>query len=320
MSKAQSPPDGRAGRIALVGQPNVGKSTLLNALLGQRLAIVSPHPQTTRDAVRGILTKDGAQFVFVDTPGVHAPRSRLGHWMNDVARQTARDADALVLVVAADRQTEADVALASELPNRPTVLALSKIDRIKDKTRLLGLIESISRARPFVATVPLSAKREDGLDRLLDELRPLLPQQPMLFDPETLSDQPERFFVAELVREQVLKHTRQEIPHGVAVVVERFDESAKPPRIDVVIHVARDAHKGILVGAGGRTIKSIGTAARARVEELLSMRVHLAVTVRATLDWMNNEARLKDMGYGRRDSDGDSDHADETGPNGREGL
>ena len=295
----------RSGHVALVGRPNVGKSTLMNALVGQPLAIVSPQPQTTREAVRGVLTTEGTQYVFIDTPGVHAPHTRLGRWMNDVARQVAHDADAVVLVVEAAKLggqpfLEADVALAAELPNVPTVLVLSKVDRVKDKTLLLPMIAAFAQAHPFAATVPLSAKRKDGVDHLLAELRTLLPEQPMLFEPDTLSDQPERFFVAELVREQVLRHTRQEVPHGVAVVVERFDESVKPARIEVVIHVAREAHTKILVGAGGRMVKSIGTAARARVERMLGTRVHLELSVRATPDWMNSEARLREMGYGRR--------------------
>jgi GTPase len=294
----------RSGRVALVGLPNVGKSTLLNALLGERIAIVSPHPQTTRVAVRGVLTKKATQYVFVDTPGVHAPRTRLGRWMNDVARQAARDADVLVLVAEVPRDgfvgaSEADLALASELPNLPTVLVLSKVDRLVDKARLLPLIAAFAETRSFAATIPLSAKRKDGIERLLEELALRLPEQPWLFEANTLSDQPERFFVAELVREQVLRHTRQEVPHGVAVVVERFDESVKPPRILVAIVVAREAHTKILVGAGGRTVKKIGTAARARVERMLGTRVHLDVHVRAAPDWMNDPARLRDLGYGR---------------------
>ncbi len=298
----------RSGHVALVGRPNVGKSTLMNALVGQPLAIVSPRPQTTREAVHGVLTAEGAQYVFIDTPGVHAPRSRLGRWMNDVARQAAHDADAIVLVVEAatlESQTilDTDVALAAELPDVPTVLVLSKIDRVKDKASLLPVIAAFAEAHPFAATVPLSAKHKDGIDSLLGELRLLLPEQPLLFEPDTLSDQPERFFVAELVREQVLLHTRQEVPHGVAVVVERFDEGVKPTRIEAVIHVAREAHTKILVGAAGRMVKSIGTAARARIERMLGTKVHLELSVRATPDWMNNEARLRDMGYGRRAGD-----------------
>ncbi|MGA7120640.1 MAG: GTPase Era [Polyangiaceae bacterium] len=298
----------RSGHVALVGRPNVGKSTLMNAIVGQPLAIVSPQPQTTRQAVHGVLTADGAQYVFIDTPGVHAPRSRLGQWMNDVARQAAHDADAIVLVVeaagiGARPNFETELGLAAELPDVPTVLVLSKVDRVKDKSQLLPVIAAFAEAHPFAATVPLSAKRNDGIDQLLAELLPLLPEQALLFEPDTLSDQPERFFVSELVREQVLLHTRQEVPHGVAVVVERFDESVKPPRIEVVIHVAREAHTKILVGTGGRMVKSIGTAARARIERMLGGKIHLELSVRATPDWMNSEARLREMGYGPRAGD-----------------
>jgi GTPase len=292
--------------VALVGRPNVGKSTLLNALVGERLAIVSPHPQTTRGAVRGVRTTESTQYLFVDTPGVHEPRTRLGHWMNDVARQAVRDADAVVLVV--DVRPDAgidvaDMAVVAELPMRSTVLALSKVDRLKDKTVLLAMLAAVAEGPAFAATIPLSARNDDGIDRLLAELRPLLPEQPPMFDPETLSDQPARFFVAELVREQVLRHTRQEVPHGVAVVVERFDEGVKPLRIEVDVVVAREAHKGIVVGAQGRTVKAIGTDARARIERMLGERVHLELRVRTAPDWMNDDARLRELGYGRSDTD-----------------
>jgi GTP-binding protein Era len=309
----------RCGRVSLVGRPNVGKSTLLNALLGERLAITSPHPQTTRDAVRGILTTDEAQYVFVDTPGIHPPRSRLGRWMNDVARQAAYDADAIVLVIEAprdgaarsadrappdamasdERRTDVDLAIASELPPLPTILVVNKVDRLKDKTRLLPIIASFAARHSFAATIPLSAKRKEGLGSLLDEVRALLPVQPRLFDADALSDQPQRFFVAELVRQQVLKHTRQEVPHGVAVAVERFDESVTPQRIEAVIHVSREAHTKILVGAGGRMLKAIGTAARARIEQMLGARVHLALRVHVAADWMNDQARLRELGYAK---------------------
>lgn len=295
----------RCGRVALVGRPNVGKSTLLNALVGERLAIVSPHPQTTREAVRGILTTESTQYLFVDTPGVHEPRTRLGRWMNDVSRQAVRDADAVVLVVDVRPDAAldmADLGVVAELPMRSSILVLSKVDRLKDKSRLLAMLAAIAEAHAFAATIPLSAKRSDGIDRLLEELRPLLPEQPRLFEPDTLSDQPARFFVAELVREQVLRHTRQEIPHGVAVVVQRFDETVKPTRIEVDIVVARDAHKKILVGAQGRTVKAIGTDARGRVERMLGGRVHLELHVRAAPDWMNDDERLRELGYGRPDS------------------
>ncbi|HZU85011.1 MAG TPA: GTPase Era [Polyangiaceae bacterium] len=318
MSSSPPTPTLRSGRVALVGRANVGKSTLLNALLGHPLAITSPHPQTTRQVVRGVLTTEAAQYVFVDTPGIHAPRTRLGRWMNELARRQALDADAVVLVSDVRREGDAepeprpdDLAIAAEI-RAPLVLVLSKIDRLEDKAKLLPLMGAYANARSFAAIVPLSAKREGaaqaaagpappsgGLARLLDELRPLLPEQPPLCDPDALSDQPERFFVAELVREQVLRHTRQEVPHGVAVVVDRFDEASRPARIEATIHVAREAHTKIVVGAGGAMLKRIGTDARARIEAMLGSRVHLALRVRATPDWMNDEARLEELGYGR---------------------
>ena len=245
----------------------MGKSTLLNALLGEPIAIISAYPQTTRDVVRGVLTRGDAQYVFLDTPGVHAAKTKLGTWMNEAAREQAREADAVVLVVEPDHGAEvgaADLALARELEGTPTVLVINKIDRVKEKARLLPLLAVFGEAHPFAATIPLSAKRGDGLDRLLKELRELLPEQPFLFEPDTLSDQPMRFFVAEFVREQILQHTRQEVPHGVAVVVERFDESTDVPHIEIAIHVARAGHKGILVGAKGAMMKRIGMAARVR--------------------------------------------------------
>ena len=293
----------RAGRVALVGRPNVGKSTLLNALLGERIAITSRHPQTTRATVRGVLSTIDAQYAFVDTPGLHEARSRLGHRMNSAAHDAALSADVVILVVEVprgenERPNEDDVALARELPSVPAVLAINKVDRLKDKSLLLPLIAAFAEGRPFAATVPMSARRKLGLPELLAEVRALLPEQPFLFDAETLSDQPMRFFVAEFVREQILERITQEVPHGVAVVVERFDESGTVPIIEASVHVARDAHKKILVGAGGSMMKQIGVAARARIERMLGRKVNLRLWVRATPGWMDDETRLRELGYG----------------------
>jgi GTP-binding protein Era len=304
MHRSSPPEVTRAGRVALVGKPNVGKSTLLNALLGEPLAITSPHPQTTRATVRGVVTRGDTQYVLVDTPGVHAPRSRLGHRMNEATQRAAADADAVVFLVAApeegrpERTSEEELAVLADLPPRPTVLAVTKIDRLKAKDRLLPFLASLGEARQFEAVVPLSARRADGTDRLLDALRPLLPEQPMLFEPDTLSDQPARFFVAEFVREQVLKHTRQEVPHGAAVIVDAFDESGPVTQIEATIHVSRDSHKKIVIGAAGQMLKAIGIAARARIEKMLERKVHLRLHVRATPGWMDNDARLRELGYG----------------------
>jgi GTP-binding protein Era len=295
-----------------VGRPNVGKSTLLNALLGEPIAITSHHPQTTRDEVHGVLTRDSVQLVFVDTPGLHDARNRLGQRMNAIARDAALNADVVVVVVEADgtnaaapqrgrnlgRPDARDVRLVAELPPKaPVVLVVNKVDRVKDKTKLFPLLEAWGKERAFGAIVPMCARRGDAVERLLAELSQLLPEQPFLFESDTLSDQPTRFFVAEMVREQVLRHTREEVPHGVAVVVERFDESKPTVQIELAIHVAREAHKKILVGAAGRMLKRIGTDARARVEQMLGRHVNLKLWVRATPGWMNDEARLKDLGY-----------------------
>jgi len=286
----------RSGRIAIVGRPNVGKSTLLNALLGEPIAIISRHAQTTREPVRGVLTLGDVQYVFVDTPGLHAARTRLGHWMNDVAREVARSADAVVLVVE-PRVDPADVALARELERLPIVLAVNKVDRLAQKSELLPLLAAFAHAHPFAATVPVSAKKADGTDRLLVELRALVPEQPFPYPTDTLSDQPVRRFVAEFVREQILAHTTQEVPHGAAVTVERFDESTPVPHIDVVVHVARESHKKILIGAKGQMMKRIGMAARARVEQMLGQKVHIKIWVKTTPDWMNDPVKLRELGY-----------------------
>ncbi len=316
MSKAPRPAP-RSGRVALVGRPNVGKSTLLNALLGEPLAITSPQPQTTRSTVRGVLTDDAraTQYVFVDTPGLHAPKTRLGERMNLLAREAAREADAVVLVVEPLAGRDEEALVAELFPSR-TVVAVNKVDRLKDKAALLPRLASLGEGHSFAAIVPLSARRADGLALLLSEVRALLPEQPFLYEPDTLSDQPTRFFVAEFVREQILAHTKQEVPHGVAVVVERFDESgndgtfARKSRrgphegithIELCIHVSRESHKKILIGARGQMLKAIGTEARARVEQMMGTKVHLQLWVRATPGWMDDPVRLRELGYAEDD-------------------
>lgn len=294
----------RAGTVALLGRPNVGKSTLMNALLGERLTITSPKPQTTRDRIAGILTLGQTQYVLLDTPGVHAARTKLGVRMNHVAEEAARSADVVLLLVelsSAPRPELAaeDLALFDKIPaGTKTVLVLNKVDRVKDKAALLPLLESIGRARDFAAIVPLSARRADGAQRVLAEIAPLLPEGDFLYAEDELTDKPVRFFVAEYVREQVLRYTRNEVPHGVAVEVESFEEGLRVPRIQVVVHVDKESHKAIVLGEKGRLMKEIGTGARARVEELLGRQVHLAVHVRTTAGWYENDARLNELGYG----------------------
>jgi GTP-binding protein Era len=313
MSPRQLPPapPTRSGRIALVGRPNVGKSTLLNTLIGEPLAITSRHPQTTREPVHGVLTRGDTQYVFVDTPGLHPPKNRLGHRMNAASRHEARDADVVVLLAESPRDPkgrarfDADLAVVAEFgaPGdgaagaAPAVLAITKVDRLEDKSQLLPLIEAAAKIGGFAAIVPVSAKRADGTGPLLDVLRGLLPERPFAFEAGALTDQPSKFFVAEFVREQILARVTQEVPHGVAVVVDEFDETGPIPRIEASVHVAREAHKKILIGAGGQMMKAIGTAARARVERLLDRQVHLRLWVRSTPGWMDDEARLRELGF-----------------------
>ena len=307
----------RAGHVAIVGRPNVGKSTLLNALLGETIAITSRYPQTTRDRILGVLTEKNTQFIFVDTPGVHRAKTRLGSRMNQEARDAARGADVILFVTDIDskvlgaRLRPADMAILKELPpSPPVILVLNKIDRITDKTALIGVLEGHAKDFAFAAIIPITARRKADVAHVLAELRERLPIGEMPFDGETLTDRPIRFLVAELVREQILHHTREEVPHGVAVLVERFDDDgasatrrgqpqkARVPKIELAVHVDREGHKKIIIGKGGSLLKEIGTAARVRVEALMGQKVHLQIWVRVTPGWYESESGLRDMGYG----------------------
>jgi GTP-binding protein Era len=300
----------RAGTVALIGRPNVGKSTLLNALLGERIAITSHHAQTTRDRIAGILTTGGVQYVFLDTPGFHRARHKLGEHMNEVARAAAAECDVAIFMTEPEtRQTpeglgvnpivrEDDRAILQAIPDKtPIVLLLNKTDKIKLKQVLFPLLEAYGKERDVAAIVPVSALKGEGLKAILAEVGKLLPAGDPLYDAEELSDKPVRFFVGEFVREQILRRTRQEVPHGIAVTVESFDENAKLVRISVTVHVAKESHKGIIIGDGGKMLSAVGRAARLRAEELLGRKVHLETFVRATPGWFDDAARLADMGY-----------------------
>lgn len=293
----------RSGTVALVGRPNVGKSTLLNALVRERLAITSAKPETTRDRILGVITRDDVQFAFVDTPGVHTARHELGARMNATARDVAEGADVLVLLGEADGDrpgpTPADRAVLEAFAGHPkALLALTKIDRVTPKAALFPVLEAWGAAAPGLDLVPVSAQKRDGLDALLRAVADRLPEGPFLFDPDTLTDRPVRFFVAEYLREQILRRARAEVPHGVAVEVVHFEEGEKLARIALTVHVTKDSHKGILVGKGGAMLKAIGTSARISAERLLGQKVHLDVRVRTTPGWFDVPARLDELGYG----------------------
>jgi len=298
----------RVGKIAIVGRPNVGKSTLLNALLGERIAIVSHHAQTTRDRIAGVLTAEDVQFVFLDTPGVHSARNRLGDRMNNVSTDATMECDVVLFLsdVGSDIKTSLsniDQSIIKRLPgDKPVILVLNKIDRLKNKAVLLPLLGTIAKEHTFAAVVPISALKGSGTDRILKEVKDLLPEGELLFEEDELSDKPTRFFVSEFVREQILRKTHEEVPHGVAVTVESFDESKKIPHIDVVVHVDKESHKPIIIGKKGALLREVGTQARARVEELLGRHVHLAIRVRVSPKWYENDRDLSSMGYGNEEA------------------
>jgi GTP-binding protein Era len=298
----------RSGTVAIVGRSNVGKSTLLNAALALPLAIVSDKPQTTRARLLGIVRHAGAEIGLLDTPGLHAPRTRLGHAMNRSARHAIAEADAIAFVVGlpgrredALRPLEADLAILATVPQAiPTLLVLNKIDRVRPKARLLPLLAAWARVRDFAAIVPTSALRASGVTRVLDEIARLLPEGGARHDEDALTDRPLRWLAAEYVREPILAVTRQEVPHAVAVTVERFEEPVGPSAVHVAatIHVERSGQKPILIGEGGAMLERIGSRARRRIEALVDRKVHLELFVRVTEGWRDDPTLLGELGLG----------------------
>ena len=295
----------KAGFVALVGRPNAGKSTLLNRLVGQKIAIVSDKPQTTRHRILGVRNANGAQMVFIDTPGIHKPMHRMNQRMVDIAIAALRDVDVVVLVVDATmRPGSGDRFVLEALQRERTtaILALNKVDVI-EKPRLLPLIEQYAGRAAFAAIVPISARTGDGVDRLEREILTSLPEGEALYPDEYLTDQTQRALAAELIREQVLAHTREELPFTTAVVVDQFeDASAERPitRIFASVLVDRESQKPIVVGKGGEMIKRIGTEARRELEEMLGGRVYLDLHVKVRADWRDDERLLDELGLRAR--------------------
>ncbi|HOE26749.1 MAG: GTPase Era [Candidatus Aureabacteria bacterium] len=287
------------GFVALIGRPNVGKSTLLNRLVGQKLAIVTPKPQTTRDAIRGILTRPDAQIVFLDTPGLHVPRDPLGRYMVRCAQRSSGDADLACLMVEPAAAADADCASLALLRGcrSPLFLLINKTDTVR-KEALLPVIESYRGLLPFREIIPLSARTGDGVERLLRAAIELLPEGEKLFPDDFLSDQPTRFAVGEMIREKVFSFLHQEVPYGTAVRMEGMkDREDGVTVVTATIVAERESHKGMLVGRGGAMIKRIGTAARRDIEEFLGRRVFLDLRVRVVKDWKRDEELLRKLGY-----------------------
>lgn len=292
----------KRGFVALVGRPNAGKSTLLNRLVGQKLAIVSDKPQTTRNRIVGVRHYAGGEVVFIDTPGIHRPLHRLNVRMVDSALDALRDADVVLAVVDASEPGGAGDRFLMDIVRKvrvPRVLALNKVDRV-EKPALLPRIAAYAAEVGFADIVPVSALTGENVDRLEDVLLAHLPEGEPLYPDDYLTDQPERFFVAELVREQVLRQTRDELPFSTAVVVDRFEEGPLL-RLFCSILVERESQKPILIGKGGATIKAIGTAAREELERFFQTRVHLDLHVKVRERWREDERTLDQLGVeGRR--------------------
>jgi GTPase len=299
-----SAPEHRAGFASLVGRPNVGKSTLFNRLLGQKLAIISPKPQTTRNRIRGIRTRPQGQVVYVDTPGLHPPRGKLGRFLASTVTQALEEVDVVILVADATAPVEAASGEAFEAlrsVTAPAILALNKVDLVTDKTRLLPRLETYAARHPFRALVPISAKDGTGVDRLEAATLELLPPGPALYPADTVTDQPETFFVAETIREKLFLTMRQEVPYACAVqaedVVERGPDA--PLYIRAEIFVERPSQKAIVIGEGGAMLKRVGQAARRELEAFFGVRVFLDLRVRVRRDWRENDGALRELGYQR---------------------
>jgi GTP-binding protein Era len=301
-TRSTSAPDHRAGFASLIGRPNVGKSTLLNRLLGQKLAIVSPKPQTTRNRIRGIWTRPEGQVVYVDTPGLHPPRGKLGRFMASTVAQAMEDVDAVILVADATAPMDPPaegVFQALRSVTAPVVLALNKVDLVPDKTQLLPRLETYAARHPFRALVPISAATGTGVERLAEVTLGLLPAGPALYPSDTVTDQPETFFVAETIREKLFLGMRQEVPYACAVRVEELVERGPdaPLYIRGEIFVERPSQKGIVIGEGGGALKRVGQAARRELEAFFGVRVFLDLRVRVRRDWRQDDRALRELGY-----------------------
>ncbi len=294
----------KAGIFSIVGRPNVGKSTLTNALCGAKVAIVSNKPQTTRTRITGVLNSGECQLVFLDTPGLHKPKTRLGDYMVRVINNTVPDVDSVVLVVEpAARIGTPEQILIDRIRefSLPAILVINKIDTVK-KEALLEVIAAYRQACDFDAVVPVSAKSGEGLDILLGEMKKLCIESPQLFPDGMISDQPEKQILAEMVREKLLTLLDKEVPHGIAVEIERFEEREDGLcEIGAVIYCEKRSHKGIIIGKHGAMLKKVGAMARAEMEAMLDAKVFLELWVKVKEDWRNNPGQIRNMGFDTED-------------------
>jgi GTPase len=299
----------RSGFVCILGRPNAGKSTLLNALVGEKLAIISPKPQTTRNRIQGIVHiakrkgRDGAQIVLVDTPGVHKPDSSLGRKMMVEVREALEGCDLVLLIMDVAQKLDPRDQFALDLlkhSRTKAFLLLNKVDLIREKARLLPLIEEYRKLYDFAEVIPISALKRKGLDVLLDLVIAALPAGPAYFPEDQATDQPARFMAAEIVREQVLLNTKEEIPYATTVIVDEFEEGARLTRIAATIYCERQGQKAILVGKGGGMLKKIGTAARVQIERMLGTKVFLELYVKVEPGWRDSRTFVEELDWRRQ--------------------
>jgi len=291
----------RAGTVAILGRPNVGKSTLLNRIVGEKLAIVTPKPQTTRNRITGVFNSERGQIVFVDTPGVHGATKQLNRFMLGEALGIIPDIDAALLIVDAgtDRPGDAEEKILRALAEarRPVILGINKVDTVKNKEALLPRLERWNQQPGLRALVPISASRGTNVDRLVAELWALLPEGPPIFDADHLTDRTERFLAAELIREQFFLALRQEVPYAIAIVIDEWNERPADVVIAASIVVERESQRAIVLGKGGTMIRDVGTRARVAISELLQRPAHIKLTVRIEPDWTTSPEAMAELGY-----------------------
>ena len=291
------------GFVCILGRPNAGKSTLLNALVGEKLAIISPKPQTTRNRILGIVhvpkqkDRPGSQIILLDTPGVHRPDSSLGRKMMTEVREALEGCNLILLIAAARDRFALDLVKKS---GTPALLLLNKIDRLSNKQDLLALMDEYRKQHDFQEIIPISALKRDGLELLLDKVIQALPEGPAYFPEDQVTDQPVRFMVAEIVREQVLLATKEEVPYSTTVVVEQFEEGKRLTRIAATIYCERDSQKAILVGKGGQMLKKIGTAARLQIERMLGIKVFLELFIKVRSNWRESREFVDGLDWRRQ--------------------
>ncbi len=289
----------KSGFVAIIGMPNVGKSTLLNEIAGQKIAIISEKPQTTRNKILAIHTTDTEQIIFTDTPGIHKPANKLGNFMLGTVNSAMNDTDVILFVVDCTRpiqEIEREIALSLNKTGVPCILLLNKVDLIK-KEDLLPKIADYSSMYDFDSIVPISAKEGDGIDILINAIRDFIPEGPMLYDSEMVTDQPERQIASEIIREKMLYLLQQEVPHGIAIEISKMQELSNITKIYATIFCEKGAHKGIIIGKNGAMLKQIGTLARHDIEKMLDKKVYLELWVKVKEDWRNSDFLLKNFGY-----------------------